>query len=110
MKLIFKKHIKKEVPSVLKSYHLLTVFLWFMELKPMSFWDENQEGDTFKLRLNELLLFLCEHLDQNEIRHYFIKSLNLLENLTHDQEKEYSLPIVSKHIKKLVNSDNCFPR
>ena len=75
-----------KVPSVLKSYHLLTVFLWFMESKPTSFWEENQEDNNFEANLKDLFLSLCEHLDKNEIRHYFIKSLNLLENIVYDQK------------------------
>ena len=98
-----------KVPSVLKSYHLLTVFLWFMESKPTSFWEETQEENNFEANLKELFLFLCEHLDKNEIRHYFIKSLNLVENLVYDQGTENPLSAVSQHIKMLVKKSS-FPR
>merc|ERR1711915_358782 len=40
LKLIFKKHLR-QLNSGLKSYHMLTLFLWFLEAKETNFWTQN---------------------------------------------------------------------
>ena len=103
-KYIFKKYIKEKFPLVLKSYHILTIFLWFMESRSPTIW-KNDGDDSFCENLKDLLLFTSESLSFCEIPHYFIRKINLAENLPGCGQ----LPAVAKYIYKIINEDG-FPR
>ena len=77
LKLIFKKYIKKKVPSVLKSYHLLTLFFWFLEQdRKIKSWDDNS-AEAFVENLEVFMLFVIERLRKKDIPHYFISTVNI---------------------------------
>ena len=104
LKYIFKKYIKEKFPLVLKSYHILTIFLWFMESRSPTIW-KNEGDDSFCENLKDLLLFTSESLSFCEIPHYFIRKIDLDENLPGCGQ----LPTVAKYICKIINEDG-FPR
>ena len=102
LKLIFKKFIKKKVPSALKSYHLLTLFFWFMELdRRVSSW-ENNSVEAFVTNLKALMLFVSHRLSIGDIPHYFISTVNLTAGLI-AKEDEKTLSEVAKYIEDLVS-------
>ena len=71
LELIFKKIIKNKVPSILKSYHLLTLFFWFMELDAkVSSWDDDSV-EAFVRNLEAFTLFVIDRLRNKNIPHYY---------------------------------------
>ena len=99
LKYIFKKRLKGICPG-LKSYHMLTAFLWFMEQQDPSCWDEaveqgweeghentlvdNIQLDTYisgNRQTKEILVNLLNHviclLRSGRLPHYFIRTVNL---------------------------------
>ena len=66
----------KITPSNLKSYHLLTLFYWFMEENPEEIWDDKSFG-AFEENLKNLLIFVADKIYEENIPHYFIRTLNL---------------------------------
>ncbi len=108
LKLIFKKIIKGQVPSSLKSYHLLTLFFWFMELdRKVSSWDINSV-EAFVRNLRALMMFVSDRLRKGDIPHYFISTVNLamVVSIPSDDQKikHYSLSEVADYIEDLVKS------
>ena len=108
LKLIFKKLIKNKVPSTLKSYHLLTLFFWFMELdRGVSSWDNNSV-EAFVRNLEALMMFVSDRLRKSDIPHYFIRTVNLamVKSPPVDDEKvKYrELSVVADYIEDLVKS------
>ena len=110
LKLIFKKIIKDQVPSSLKSYHLLTLFFWFMELdRKVSSW-ENNSVEAFVRNLEALMMFVSDRLRKGDIPHYFISTVNLamvmVVSIPSDDKKikHYSLSEVADYIEDLVKS------
>ena len=120
MKLMFKKKIfkMKTTPSNLKSYHLLTLFYWFMEGNLEEIWDDDS-FEAFENNLKNLLLFVADQVYEEKIPHYFIRTLNLanlikspsrqlaIVNLTdppkeNDEEIKPSMQEVSLSIMKMV--------
>ena len=107
VKLMFKKHIQIESPSILKSYHILTMFLWFMETRSVFVW-KNDSQESFEENLRTYLNFLCTMLENKKIPHYFISSINLLENLLpHDDRNQ--LDKVAATIREMMGHKK-FPR
>ena len=74
LKIIIKKYIKT-IFSGLKSYHMLTLFLWFMEEQEPHVWGGK---DAFNGNFKCLMKFVAKHLENDDIPHYFIRSLNLV--------------------------------
>ena len=72
LKFIFKKYLK-QLNSGLKSYHMLTLFLWFLESKETDFWMEN----SLKEITEELVKYVSSRIRSEEIPHYFIRTINL---------------------------------
>ena len=64
----------------LKSYHMLTSFLWFMEGNHPSIWEDDTE-EAFCNNLGELLKFVNQQLKRHKISHYFIRNMNLIKDL-----------------------------
>ena len=83
---------------------MLTIFLWFLETKYSSVWNDESD-ESFCENLKDLLLFTAESLSYSEIPHYFIRKINLVENLPNCGQ----LPAVGKYIHKILNEDG-FPR
>merc|ERR1712126_516851 len=111
LKLIFKKWIKESVPSNLKSYHMLTIFYWFMETKSPSFW-KNESSCIFEVTLRHLLLYASDKLESGHIEHYFIRTINLVDripplNSAGDVREE--MKKTSSYLKTII-SDKKFPR
>jgi len=75
-----------------------------MESRSPTIW-KNDGDDSFCENLKELLLFTSESLSFCEIPHYFIRKINLVENLPGCGQ----LPAVAKYIYKIINEDG-FPR
>ena len=76
LKLIFKKHLKC-IFSGLKSYHMLTLFFWFMEEKQPYVWAKQAGYEvSFKTIFSSLLMFVSEALKNGYIPHYFIRYKN----------------------------------
>ena len=110
LKLIFKKIIKNKVPSILKSYHLLTLFFWFMELdRKVLSWD-NDSVEAFVRNLEALMMFVSDRLRKGDIPHYFISTVNLATTMAvsspfDDKKIKYHpLSYVADYIDDLVNS------
>ena len=106
LKLIFKKEMKKRCPSVLKSYHMLTLFLWFMESRPVHSWDEDSD-QSFQSNLRALFSFVSLRLENSEIPHYFIRYVNLTK-WTKPEEGKKTLEQVSVFIKQMMTKPS-FP-
>ena len=53
----------------LKSYHLLTLFFWFLEGKDQKIWNTQK----FVKNIRELLHFVSQKLREESIPHYFIR-------------------------------------
>ena len=110
LKLIFKKFIKKKVPSVLKSYHLLTLFFWFLEKgKEVLSWDNNST-EAFVSNLEALALFVIDRLRNNNIPHYFISTVNIASvwGPVELKKKYHKLSKVADYMEDLVKSED-FP-
>ena len=110
LKLIFKKWIKEAVPSYLKSYHMLTMFYWFLETKSPCFWD-NESSCSFEVNLRHLLLFVCEKLESCHIEHFFIRSINLIDKimaLNGKGDAKEDMKKVSLFIRSIIE-DKKFP-
>ena len=110
LKLIFKKFIKKNVPSVLKSYHLLTLFFWFLELgKEVSAWDNNST-EAFVRNLEAFTLFVSDRLRNMNIPHYFISTVNIASvwGPVKLKKKYHKLSEVADYMEHLVKSKD-FP-
>ena len=109
MKLIFKKHINIKKPSILKSYHLLTLFLWFMEQTEEKYWKDDS-FTAFENNLKEMLLYVADKIAAKNVPHYFIRKLNLvnlpgLKTLIENGTKFVSLKGVAGHIKGFTKKD-----
>ena len=109
---MFKKLIKNKVPSILKSYHLLTLFFWFMELdRGVSSWDNNSI-EAFVRNLEALMMFVSDRLRKSDIPHYFISTVNLAmvksPSVDNDKVKYHELSDVADYIEDLVKSEE-FP-
>ena len=111
LKLIFKRIIKNKVPSSLKSYHLLTLFLWFMESYPPPSWEDNSV-EAFVKNLEALMLFVSLRLRKGDISHYFIRSVNLalagVGRVDEETLEWYPLSSVADEIEEIVKSKH-FP-
>ena len=75
LKIFFKAKLRYVCPFM-KTYHLKTLFFYFMETKSSEYWNESLENDIFY----ELLWMLSEALMNKECPHYFIHELNLWES------------------------------
>ena len=106
LKLIFKKEIKERCPSVLKSYHMLTLFLWFMESRPVHSWEEDSD-QSCEFNLRALFSFVSLRLENSDIPHYFIRSLNL-GKWTKPEKGKKTLQQVSVFIKQMMTNPS-FP-
>ena len=99
LKFIFKKHLSP-LESGLKSYHMLTLFFWFIEQKCVAF--RNDENSDFNENLRMLLKFVLHHLEIKRVPHYFISSINLL-----NQEKnKSSFENVSVTLRKIISCED----
>ena len=108
LKLIFKRHLKP-IYSGLKSYHMLTLFFWFMERQDPTHWEDI--GDftfSFNTRLTSLLKFVAESLHSDCIPHYFIRTINLVQVMKVDEKERKALQDVAVTIQKMIEKDN-FP-
>ena len=106
LKLIFKKIIKNKVPSILKSYHLLTLFFWFMELDAkVSSWDDDSV-EAFVRNLEALMMFVCDRLRNKNIPHYFISTVNIASvwGPVELKKKYHKLSEVADYMEDLVKS------
>ena len=107
---MFKKVIKNKVPSILKSYHLLTLFYWFMELDAkVSSWDDDSV-EAFVRNLEAFTLFVIDHLRNKNIPHYFISTVNiaLVWGPVELKKKHHNLSEVADYMEDLVKSKD-FP-
>eukprot|EP00092_Neocalanus_flemingeri_P056623 GFUD01067151.1.p1 GENE.GFUD01067151.1~~GFUD01067151.1.p1 ORF type:complete len:691 (-),score=155.86 GFUD01067151.1:217-2097(-) len=98
LKYIFKRHLKA-ICKDLKSYHMLTIFLWFMEKENPTKWDDHT---STKHMLALLLLEVAERLDTGSVPHYFIRTLNLLAG-TCEEGNDFKL--VSRKLVNVVEKD-----
>ena len=103
LKIIFKKYIKTKMETGLKSYHMLTLFFWFMESNQPSTWEDDSE-EAFCQNLSELLGFLNKQIRRHMILHYFMRKINLIESLN-DKDLLY----VYQFIKNILQKPE-FPR
>ena len=131
LKHIFKKHLKTISPD-LKSYHMLTIFLWFMESQDPKCWtgDDQKAGDCIITvqpssseesqkagskhlpsrslptlhMLSALLGQAAQVLESLSLPHYFISSLNLLKisGVLGDGEKEKQVKAVARKLRRMV--------
>ena len=131
LKHIFKKHLKTISPD-LKSYHMLTIFLWFMESQDPKCWieDDQKAGDCIITvqslspeesekagpkhlpsrslptlhMLSSLLGQAAQVLESLSLPHYFISSLNLLKisGVLGDGEKEKQVKAVAWKLRRMV--------
>ena len=85
LKFIFKKYVKQH-NSGLKSYHMLTLFLWFLESKETDFWMEN----SLKEIIEELVKYVSSRIRSDEIPHYFIRTINLADLIVGSQSLHHS--------------------
>lgn len=69
----------------LKSYFLVTMFLWQIKKRPESFWDE-PVGIIFL----EMLEVLTEHFQNGELRYFWCAHLNLLDILKPKEITDYA--------------------
>ena len=67
-KIILKKYLQFSCP-VLKSYHLKTIFLHYLEKKSVDYWKDNSIEKTITDFLGELLLTM----EKKACSHYFIQ-------------------------------------
>ena len=72
VKLLMKKHLKKNC-SFLKTYHLKTIFLYYMEKNSAEYWQMTCLEDTVR----DLLDTLCNTLESGVCPHFFIPDVNL---------------------------------
>ena len=77
VKLLWKHKLKSVCPA-LRSYHLKTLFLHYLESADSTVLQETGLEDIF----HSLLLFIQDRLEEGCIPHYFISSLNLLQQPT----------------------------
>ena len=91
---------------MLKSYHMLTLFLWFMESRPVHSWDEDSD-QSLELNLRALLTSVSLRLENSEIPHYFIRSVNLAK-WTKPEKGKKTLEQVSVFIKQMMTNTS-FP-
>eukprot|EP00092_Neocalanus_flemingeri_P062339 GFUD01075194.1.p1 GENE.GFUD01075194.1~~GFUD01075194.1.p1 ORF type:complete len:809 (-),score=151.58 GFUD01075194.1:65-2260(-) len=104
LKHIFKKYLKSTY-SGLKSYHILTLFFWFMERQDPRLWEEN--GDfPFNTKLTSLLKFVAESLHRNFIPHYFIRTINLVKVMKVDKKEANTLQNVAKSIQNIIATED----
>eukprot|EP00092_Neocalanus_flemingeri_P064604 GFUD01078426.1.p1 GENE.GFUD01078426.1~~GFUD01078426.1.p1 ORF type:complete len:982 (-),score=180.67 GFUD01078426.1:82-3027(-) len=107
LKFIFKKHLKS-IFSGLKSYHMLTLFFWFMEEEQTDIiWGkEDSCNKSFKSIFLSLMKFVSKALSEGNIPHYFIRSINLVSIMKKDRKDTKTIADVSKHIMKMVANQN----
>eukprot|EP00092_Neocalanus_flemingeri_P039908 GFUD01043466.1.p1 GENE.GFUD01043466.1~~GFUD01043466.1.p1 ORF type:complete len:837 (+),score=156.43 GFUD01043466.1:125-2635(+) len=97
LKHIFKKYLVSSF-SGLKSYHMLTLFFWFME--------DGNHSAAFDTMLRSLLQFVAKYLRCEYIPHYFIRSINLVTVMKVDSNKNHNLKAVSKTIQEILERRN----
>ena len=74
-KYIFKKHLKK-ISQCLKSYHILTTFLWFLEDTDLEMW-EDEDVKTFEEQNRDTeILVLDDSINLENIPSGHIKSID----------------------------------
>ena len=105
LKIIYKRELQNLFIG-LKSYHLLTLFFWFLEEKDVSDWCRVH----FANNLRELLQFVLDRLKLQSIPHYFIRSANLAGEIAvcHDIKQ---LSLVTDRIAEILRHrqfPNCF--
>ena len=96
LKHIFKKYLHT-INSGLKSYHLLTLFLRFMESQGSSMW--TMPSIPFSSKLTSLVRFVADHLQLDFIPHYFIRTINLVNIMPVDKQTNPLKCVASKLLK-----------
>ena len=93
VKLLWKQRLKSVCPA-LRSYHLKTLFLHYLESADSA----ALEDAWLQAIFHSLLLFIQRSLEEGSVPHYFIPSLNLLQQptvvLTRQTEKELEICLV----------------
>ena len=91
--------------SGLTSHHMKTLFLWYMEEAfDGQSWPITSDDEIF----NQLLLYVCHHLETSDIPHYFIKDLNLAKHSLKVRERDVPLQFVGSKFRELLKEKHCF--
>ena len=81
LKSLFKKHWKPKCHFV-KSYHLKTWFLWFLESKNEDFWKQQKtENENDFDQVYSFLKYIHEELGKTSCHHYFMADIDLLDQI-----------------------------
>ena len=93
----------KQVCPALRSYHLKTLFLHYLETADSAALEEARLQTIFQ----SLLLFIQRSLEEGSIPHYFIPSLNLLQqaNQQEDRKTEQELETCLEVIRDFQQRD-----
>ena len=83
MKLLWRQRLKLVCPA-LRSYHLKTLFLHYLETADSAALEEARLQTIFQ----SLLLFIQRRLEEGSIPHYFIPSLNLLQQPSQQEDRK----------------------
>jgi hypothetical protein len=107
LKHIFKKHLKS-INCGLKSYHMLTLFFWFMEMVDPAMWQQvDKSPPSFSTTMSSLLKFVAESLQTKYIPHYFIRTINLVKIMRADTHMPARpLRAVAAEIQKIYASND----
>ena len=76
----------KQIPKVLTTYHLKTVFFWILENSDASIWHEENRAYCIVLLLQYLKISLTKEI----LLHYFIPENNLFQYLDKNELKKVS--------------------
>ena len=88
-----------DLPSVLPTYFMKTFFFWLCERRPRVFWDDSKMADVLHHVIDELLHAIA----RREIRHYFIRDVNLLDGL----QASFASDLVAKICRVRLNLVSC---